>query len=194
MANLIERLEAATQGVLNARGIDIRVEEPEAAYPYLEILGAAAGQLSLREASAWADFLGAMEPKDVLALLKLARATWALMDADRRILAYPPHREAAIRKAALEVDAAIEPLFREDGTPAPPKGHFAEVTMYIAVCDGCGEQHDHHEFAAWASMGSALDAAVSSSDWDLQDDGRLLCSDCQRKPGGALAEGEEGQQ
>lgn len=46
-------------------------------------------------------------------LLKLARATWALMDADRRILAYPPHRAAAIEKAASEVEAALEPLFRE---------------------------------------------------------------------------------
>jgi hypothetical protein len=45
------------------------------------------------------------------ALLKLAQATWALMDADRRILAYPPHREAAIKKAALEVEAALESLF-----------------------------------------------------------------------------------
>lgn len=117
MASLIERLEEAATGAQYARGIDVRVEEPGYCYPYLEILGANAGQLSAREARAWKAFLDATKPADVLALLKLARATWALMDADRRILTYPPHREAAVKRAALEVDAALKPLFGPEAQP-----------------------------------------------------------------------------
>lgn len=74
MVNPLERLEKAAQGARYARDIDVRVERPEAAYPYLEILGACRGQLSVREAGAWKDFLDAVKPNDVLALLTAIRA------------------------------------------------------------------------------------------------------------------------
>jgi len=53
-----------------------------------------------------------------------------------------------------------------------------EVTMYAAVCDGCGvEQGEGDDIVAWESADSALNIA-EDSDWKKQDDGRLFCSDC----------------
>lgn len=60
---------------------------------------------------------------------------------------------------------------------------YAEKTFYVAVCDGCGKEHEDDEYAAWSDQDGAL-ASAENSDWGLQADNRLLCADCRLKPGG----------
>jgi hypothetical protein len=67
---------------------------------------------------------------------------------------------------------------------------YAEKTFYVAVCDGCGIEHEDEEFAAWSDQGGAR-CRAEDSEWRMQDDGRFLCESCRFKPGGDLHEDEE---
>ena len=53
-----------------------------------------------------------------------------------------------------------------------------KVTMYQAVCDGCGKAHVNEflGYCAWVDKSSAVEDAVDS-EW-TEIDGKLYCPDC----------------
>ena len=48
-----------------------------------------------------------------------------------------------------------------------------EVTMYQAVCDGCGKKNNW----VWGTPEKALFAAIATDDWRIIGD-KLYCPDC----------------
>lgn len=56
---------------------------------------------------------------------------------------------------------------------------ICEVTMYQAVCDGCGKNYgEDKDICAWGDESIAIDQAVASG-WELIEEGDLLyCEAC----------------
>lgn len=53
---------------------------------------------------------------------------------------------------------------------------YREVTMYIAVCNRCGDECEDDEYAAWATREQA-DSVARSADWTTDGD-RHWCPRC----------------
>ena len=53
-----------------------------------------------------------------------------------------------------------------------------KVTMYQAVCDGCGKSHvdELNGYVAWSDMWSAKNTAMDTGWQEI--DGKLYCPDC----------------
>jgi hypothetical protein len=66
------------------------------------------------------------------------------------------------------------------------------ITMWQAVCDGCGMVHSGEEYVAWTDPESAIDVALNG-DWcqHTEPDGttKLYCEDCRAT---MLAQEDEG--
>lgn len=54
---------------------------------------------------------------------------------------------------------------------------IVEVTMYRAVCNGCGSAMDMGEYYAWAERDQVAEM-INDGDDVLLDDGRVFCWEC----------------